>query len=185
MKTFRRSLILLAMTALTAGIINPSTTLAQSPQKVQREIDFLNSTRRGKEMLSYLHFGATYIDHQVIKAMRVSDTDGQEIPGHVALKVVFDWKIPLGENSTTAIVFFDEKGEPYEIQCGPNDTTSIVNLPYVLANGTLQILGNLLIEAAGDQMTAQEKSDMQKAINEQDAGRLLIDALKVQMRLGL
>jgi hypothetical protein len=180
-----RTTLLLSAVAATAFLIGAPEALAQSQRKIKREADFLSSTKRGKEILGYLHFGSTYIDHEVIKVLRVTDTNDEVIPGHVALKVVFDWKTSLGENSTTAYVFFDEKGDPYDIKCGPDDTTSIISPPFVLANGAIQILGNLLIAAAGDSMNAKEKADMRKAVDAANARELLVAALKIQMRLGL
>jgi hypothetical protein len=177
--------IALAAVLTTSGVLEARPALAQSPQKVKRAVDFLSSPKRGKEILGYLHFGGKYVDHEVIKVFKVTDRSGQDAPGHVALKVVFDWETAFGDNSTTAIVFFDELGDPYEIQCKPSDTTSIISPPFALASKAIQILGNLLLAAAGEGMTAQEKADTQKAIDNQDARQLLIDALKVQKRLGL
>jgi hypothetical protein len=170
---------------LTVSPLGAQPARAQSARKVQGKVDFLNAPKRGKQILGYLHFGGKYFDHEVIKAFRVTDRSGQELAGHVALKVVFDWETSFGDNSTTAVFFFDEKGDPYEVQCNPSDTTSIISQPFALANGAIQVLGNLMLAAFGDQMTAQEKADAQRAIDKQDARQLLVDALKVQKRLGL
>jgi hypothetical protein len=159
--------------------------MAQSAQKIQRVADFLGTAKRGKDVMSYLHFGSTYVTHEVTESARVTDRNGQPRPGHFALTVVYDWKSSFGDNTTTVVFFFDEKGEPYEIQCEAKDSTSILSPPFSVASGAIQLLGNLLIGAFGDQMNATEKADFQKAVDAADARKLLLDSLRVQMRLGL
>ncbi|MFO0951560.1 MAG: hypothetical protein U0835_10485 [Isosphaeraceae bacterium] len=180
----RGALVVLAVVAA-AEFFTPKPAQAQTQEKARRAVNFLATSKRGKDILSYLHFGGTYVDHEVLRIFKVTNRDGDEQFGHVAVKVSFDWTTSFGDNTTTAVFFFDEKGDPYEIQCEPGDTTSIISPPFGLANGAIQVLGNLLLAAAGDQMSAQEKSDMQKAIDKQDARQLLVDTLKVQKRLGL
>jgi hypothetical protein len=183
-----QKLVLVVTLSLVLPVATPSgssVAMAQGVQKVQRVANFLGTAKRGKDVMSYLHFGSTYVDHEVIKASRVTDRDGQAVPGHFALTVVYDWKSSFGDNSTTVVFFFDEKGEPYEIQCEPKDSTSIISPPFSVASGAIQILGNLLIGAFGGQMNAKERADMQKAVDAADARMLLLDSLRVQIRLGL
>ncbi len=129
-----------------------------------------------------MHLGGTYQDYEILSALRVVDRDGDTIPGHFALKVSYDWKALFGENSTTAIFFFDEKGTVYDVRA---DTTSVVNEPFVLASGTIQVLGNALLQAFGDQMTADDRKQLQKIVDTADAKALMILGLNFQMRAGL
>ena len=177
--------ITLAAVLMVIGLADANPALAQSKEKIRRAADFLNATKRGKEMLSILHFGGTYVDHNVTEVFRVTDRDGNDMPGRLALKVVFDWTTLFGDNSTTAVVFFNELGDPYEIQCKPADSTSIGSPPFEIAKGTLQVVGNLLLAVFGDKMSATEKADFQKAIDNQDPAQLLINSMKIEKRLGL
>jgi hypothetical protein len=132
--------------------------------------------------LGYIHLGGTYHDHEILSALRVVDRDGDTVPGHFALKISYDWKAFLGENSSTAIFFFDEKGTIYDVRA---ETTSVINEPFVLASGAIQVLGNALIQAFGEQMTADDRNQLQKIIDSADAKALMIWGLNFQMQAGI
>ncbi len=168
-----------------AGLgLSPATVQAQQESKprVQRAVRFLDSVKRSRYILGYLHFGGTYQDYDILSVLKVVDRDGDVIPGHFALKVVYDWKTSFGDNSTTSIFFFDEKGTIYDIRA---DTTSIISQPFVLADATIQVLGNALLQAFGDQMSQDDRKQLQKIVDAADAKALMIWGLNFQMRTGL
>ena len=48
MKKNLGSMLVLAVVATTAGLVDARPAMAQGQQKIQREIDFISSTKRGK-----------------------------------------------------------------------------------------------------------------------------------------
>jgi hypothetical protein len=165
------------------GLI-PAGTIAQETKnaRVARAVRFLDSAKRSKNILTYMHMGGTYKDHEVIQVLKVVDKDGDPIPGHFAIKVVYTWDTAFGENTTKALFYCDELGKVIDITA---DTTSIISQPFDIAGATINVLGNLIIEAFGDKMTADDRREFQKFVDKSDAKGLLIWALEFQMRTGV
>ena len=182
MRTHR--LVILYLFVVTGLGLAPATVQAQQDSKprVQRAVRFLDSVKRSRYILGYMHFGGTYEDYDILSVLEVVDRDGDTIPGHFALKVVYDWKTSFGDNSTTAIIFFDEKGTIYDVRA---DTTSIISQPFVLADATIQVLGNALLQAFGEKMSQDDRKQLQKIVDAADAKALMIFGLNLQMRTGL
>ena len=143
---------------------------------------FLDSNKRSRDVLGYVHMGGRYQDHEILSVMRVVDRAGDPIPGRFAVKVVYDWSTSFGDNSTTAIFFFDELGMVVDVKA---DTTSIISQPFAIASATINVLGNLLLETLGDQMKPDDRREFQKFVNASDAKGLLIWSLNFQSRLGV
>ena len=152
-----------------------------SDSKVESAKQFLSTAKRGRYMLSYLQFGGTYRDHDVLSVHKVVDRDGDLIPGYFAVKVVFDWESPFGRNSTTATLFYNGSGTLYDVDA---KTTSYVE-PFDLANASIQILGNLLLEALRDQIKPEDRQQLQRLIHKADAKGLMMFGLNLQKGLGL
>ena len=64
-------------------------------------------------------------------------------------------------------------------------TSSIIGQPFAIASATINVLGNLLLEALGDQMKPDDRREFQKFVNASDAKGLLIWSLNFQSRLGV
>jgi hypothetical protein len=64
-------------------------------------------------------------------------------------------------------------------------TSSIISQPFAIASATINVLGNLLLEALGDQMKPDDRREFQKFVNASDAKGLLIWSLNFQSRLGV
>lgn len=173
------AVLLLSSFAVSFGLTEVQ---AQDSRKIDRSVGFLENARRGRDMLSYIHFGGKYLSHDVLSTHPVADRNKITVPGHWAVKVVFEWSTAFGDNTSTATYFFDEMGDIYDVQV---TTTSILSQPFELANATIQVLGNIILEAMKDQISAKDRADIQKAIDEADAKKLMITGLNLQKRLGL
>ena len=59
------------------------------------------------------------------------------------------------------------------------DSNGIINQPFALANATINVLGKLIIEGFKDQMTAEQRQEVEKAVDDADAKTLLAAGLKL------
>jgi hypothetical protein len=145
---------------------------------INRAHKFLAKERRGRDILSYVHFGAKYEGHKYKETRFVTNKDGNRIKGHFALVYTYSWE----NNGETLVAFLcDAKGNVYEVQI--NGTNAILSQPFVLAQATVQLLGNLLVEAFKDQMTAAERQKVQKCVDDADVKALLEWSLVFQQAL--
>jgi hypothetical protein len=148
----------------------------------QRALDrahaFLSTARRGTDILSFVHFGAKYKGHAFKEWVSVTQ-DGRKVPGHFALLYEYAWE---DDGLTTVAFLCDASGGVYDVQVVR--TNAIFSQPYVLANGTIKVLGNLLIEAFKDNMKPEERQFVQKLIDDADAKGMLVWSLKFQQSLG-
>jgi hypothetical protein len=145
---------------------------------VARARDFLDPAARGRDILSYVHFGSKYRDHSY-KDTRFVTSGGQRVPGHFGLVYTFAW----GDNDETDVAFLcDANGRVYEVKT--LNTTAILNQPFLAANLTVKLLGNLLIEAFKNQMNEADRRQVQKLVDDADAKGMLEWSLKFQQSLG-
>lgn len=171
----------LVFTGFVSGTIQANAQERSNP-RVARAVRFLDSTKRSKDILSYIHMGGTFQDYEIVSIHKVVDRSGDPVPGHFAVKVVYDWTTAFGDNSTTTIFYFDEMGQVTDIKA---DTTSIINQPFAVARAAINVVGNILIGAFGDQMKPEDKREFQRFVDAADAKGLLIFSLNFQMRAGL
>jgi hypothetical protein len=150
--------------------------------RVARMARFLDSEKRSKAILSYMHMGGSYKEHEILGSLEVVDQDGDRIPGYFAIKVVYDWGTLFGDNSSSAVFIFDETGTLKDINA---KTTSVISQPFDIASGAINVVGNVLIQAFGDQMNSTDKEEFQKFVDKSDAKGLLIWSLNFQQRVGL
>jgi hypothetical protein len=143
-----------------------------------RARDFLDPAARGRDVLSYVHFGSKYRDHSY-KDLRGVTSGGQRVPGHFALVYTYAW----GDNDETDVAFLcDGGGRVYEVKT--LGTTAILNQPFLAANLTVKLLGNLIIEAFKNQMTEEDRRQVQKMVDDANAKGMLEWSLKFQQGLG-
>ena len=83
--------------------------------------------------------------------------------------VISPWFInSLGDNDgvTDIAPFCDDKGSVYDTRV--LNTNAVVQQPYTLANATIQVLGNLLIQAFKDQTSEQDLKTVQRFVDSAD-----------------
>jgi len=181
MRSITRTAVLALL--LTAMLLGLTALPARAGDGVeQRALDrahaFLSTARRGTDILSYVHFGAEYNGHTFKEWVTVTQ-DGRKVPGHFALVYEFAWE---DDGRTTLAFLCDASGGVYDVQVVR--TNAVFSQPYVLANGAIKVLGNLLIEAFKDNMKPEERQFVQKLVDEADAKGMLVWSLKFQQALG-
>lgn len=149
-----------------------------SSAAVARAHNFLKSEKRGKYILSYVHFGARYDDHNYIDIRGVTTRNGKTAEGHFALVYRLEWD---GDGRTDIAFLCDTKGNVYDSQV--LDHNGVVQQPYLIANATIQVLGNLILDAFKDQLTEADRKTIQTLIDNADAEGLMEFGLKFQQAL--
>jgi hypothetical protein len=168
---------ILGLLLLLAPVVRADDDIDQ--KALRRAHDFLKTDKRGRHILAYMHFGRTYVDHNYKETRYVTDKEGKRKKGHFALVYTYEWK----DDGETEVAFLcDAKGKVYEVKV--LDSNAIINQPFAMANATVQLLGNLIIEAFKDNMTAAERKDLQKLVDAADAKGMLELSLKLQQALG-
>jgi hypothetical protein len=166
---------LLPMFALVALWFLAAPARAQDSQAVQKAQNFVGGANRGKTVLGYVHFGAAYRGHTYQRTVGV-----QNKPDDFALVYRFNWE----KDGITDVAFLcDSKGYVYEVQTPYSN--AFLSPPFALANISINVVGNLLIEAFRDQMTPQELQDARRMIDNPNARGLLQMNLRLQQSLGL
>lgn len=145
---------------------------AETPRISQAALDrahlFLKTKDRGKDILEYVHFGATYSSHEYLKTI---DLGG----GSFALVYRFNWQ-PAG---ITDIAFLcDARGtlESVRIEASNGE----FNSPFALANLTIGVVGKVLLETFGGDLNDDDRRQIRRMIRDADAKSLLEWSLRFQ-----
>jgi hypothetical protein len=173
------SLLALLALSLTGLVVAPARAANDIDQAaVNRAHDFLKTEKRGRDILSYVHFGSKYRGH-TYKETRYVTTAGKQVPGHFALVYNFDWE----DDGKTHVGFLcDARGNIYEVKVVW--TNAVFNQPWLTANATIKVLGNLLIEVFKDKMSPADRREVQKLVDDANAKGMLEWSLKFQQALG-
>lgn len=144
---------------------------------VQRATRYMDAADRGKACVLFLHFGQQYVSHANDgKVYTVKDSStGRVKPGEFALKYTFQWGNDGGE--TTLTCFFTPSGS--FISSSMTYTNATLNRPFLLANASIQILGNAILEAKKDDMSAADRRDLQRMVDDADAHAMMNWLLKL------
>jgi hypothetical protein len=144
----------------------------ETPRISQAALDrahlFLKTQERGQDILEYVHLGATYDSHEYLKTL---DLGG----GSFALVYRFNWQ----PDGITDIAFLcDERGtlESVRIEASNGE----FNSPFALANLTIGIVGNVLLETLAGDLNNDDKRQIQRIIRNADAKSLLEWSLRFQ-----
>jgi hypothetical protein len=164
---------LLAATLIVAAIV-PARADEDSVQRAVNQADrFLRTEQRGKDILDYLHFGASYRGHQYVKTLPVFDRSGDRMDGWFSLVYRFHWE----DDGVTDVGFrCDPSGHLYDVRI--MYTNARFSPPFTLANLAIQALGNLLIQANKEKMDPLDRKLVQKFVDDADAKGLLEWSLK-------
>jgi hypothetical protein len=159
--------------------ICPALPLGSVPRGVALADRFLRTEARGRETLSYLHFGADYHGHEYLKTVSVVGGDDRPIPGHFALVYRFHWE---DDGITDLAYLCNEAGRVYAVQV--MYTNAVWSPPFGWANAAIQVLGNALIEANKNQMSELERKVVQKLVDAANAKALLEWSLQFEQPSG-
>jgi hypothetical protein len=131
----------------------------------------MNDKSRAKGILLFLHFGATYVDHNLTDSGNVT-LNGKILPGHFFLAYTFDWKVGQDGGATTIQFFFDDNGALTTVKVAR--TNAILNQPFALANVGIKALGEVIKGSDGfKNMSATEQRLIGDLIDTANAKGLL------------
>lgn len=145
---------------------------------VERAHKFLEGAARGRDVLSYVHFGSRYDGH-VYRETRVVNRAGTRVAGHFALVYAYSWE---GDGKSNVAFLCDARGQVYDVQVV--STNAVLNQPFLTANATIKVLGNLLIAALEKNLTEKERKEIQQFVDSADARGMLVWSCKFQQALG-
>jgi len=135
---------------------------------------FLVTKERGREILSYVHFGVDYTSHRYQKYVALEN-------GNFALVYEYKWKST--ENGVTDVAFScDSDGNIYEVSIVYTD--AVLNQPFLMANLSIKVLGNLLLENYADKMSKEDRRLAQQLVDNPNAKRLLELSLRIEQAFG-
>jgi hypothetical protein len=172
------ALLAVAWLSLSACPARAQTGQQIDPMTITRAQGFLSPAKRGQDILSYVHFGSKYNGHQY-RETRLVQNGGVIVPGHAAVVYRFQWE---GDGLTDVVFLCDANGSVYEVQV--LGTNAVLNQPFLTANATIQVLGNLLLAAFQDNLTEAQRRDIQRFIDNADAKGMLEWSLRFQQALG-
>jgi hypothetical protein len=141
---------------------------------LMRAHNFLKSEKRGKFIGGFCHLGLTYRSHTYAETRGVKNALGT-VPGHFAL--IYDLKMSDGVETRLAFLC-DARGNVYEAQS--LKSTGIIQAPYVLANGSIKLVGKGLYEVMKKNMKEGERKSFQGLVDRADARALMVFCLRVQ-----
>jgi hypothetical protein len=141
-----------------------------SQEALNRADSFLRTQQRGRDILSYVHFGADYHGHRYLKTLAVSGSASD-----FALVYRFNWE----DDGVTDVAFLcDRGGSVYQVQIV--ETNAVLSRPFFLANASISVLGNGLIEYYKDKLSEEDRRQLHKLVNDADAKGLLEWSLRLQ-----
>jgi hypothetical protein len=169
-----RALFAAALLTL-AGPVAATATAETPKEKAER---LLADARRGKGVLQFLHLGSTYVSHKKTEEGAVR-RNGREVPGHFYLDYTFKWMAGGDTGSTTLTFFFDDHGRLTSVNVDKTD--AIFNQPFGLANLSIAVVGQAVLDATKDRLSDADRRLLQRLIDNADAKGLLELFLKIDL----
>lgn len=174
---FVRLLVVLTLLASLGLPANAANSFSDSA--VRRAAAFVDTKSRGEFVLGHLHMFATYRGHKYRETLRVTNSTGAVEPGKFALVYRYYWN---DDDYTDLAYFFDAKGGFDGVQA--MRSTAIIQQPFAIAELSIKLLGNVLVEAFRDNLSPGERASIQQMIDSADVKGLLETALTLQQTLG-
>lgn len=172
--------VVLLATIAFLGLIVPAP--AQVSPRMERAIQkthaFVTKDSRVKDIHGYLHMGTRLTDVTHLRTTFVR-RNGNVIPDHFALVYRFSWN---SVDWTDVAFLCDGDGDIYEVQA--LDSTGIVQRPFVIANASIKLFGELIYAAFQEKMTDDDRKLVRSLIENSDAKGMLELALKLQQSFG-
>ncbi|HVU44883.1 MAG TPA: hypothetical protein VHD85_02090 [Terracidiphilus sp.] len=134
---------------------------------IQRAYSILQNRQNATDILSFVHFGATYNSHEYLQTRSVVDGSGNPIDGDFALVYRFHWE---GDGVTDIAFFCHSSGQIYKSQIVR--TNALLSQPFALANLSIQMVGRMVVNS-DDRMSNSDRELAIKLIDDADAHGLL------------
>lgn len=165
-----KHLLALALMAALAPAIQAAD---YSQQAINNADSFLRTPERGRDILSYIHFGADYHGHRYLRTLAVEGSSDD-----FALVYRFKWE---DDGVTDAAFLCNRYGVVYEVRIVY--TNAILSQPFLLANASIKVLGHTLINLYRDKLSDEDQRQLHKLVNDADAKGLLEWSLRLQQVL--
>jgi len=141
-----------------------------SQQAVNRADALLRTEERGKEILSYVHFGAAYRGHRYVRTLAVDDGTGA-----FALVYRFQWE---ADGVTDLAFLCDSGGNVYRVRV--EATNAEATPPFLWANVSIAAFGHGLIELYKDRISENDREQLHDLVRKADARGLLELSLRLR-----
>jgi hypothetical protein len=136
---------------------------------LNRADSFLRTQERGRDILSYVHFGADYHGHRYLKTLEVNGS-----PNDFALVYRFNWE----DDGITDVAFLcDRRGSVYEVQI--MDTNAVFSQPFFVAKASISILGHSIVEYYKDKLSEEDRRQLHKFVSDADVKGMLEWSLRL------
>jgi len=170
-----------ATVALFTLLITAGFSEAQTSTAINRAQDYLDSTNNAKHIIGIVHMGADLTGFSYVRRGGVTNHSGESIPGHFYLAYDYEWN--SGGYGETRLAFLcDERGTIYEVK--NLGSSGVLQAPFLVANGTIKIIGQLLIEAFREEMTNEELKQVQRLVQNSDSKGLLEMGIGLRQAFG-
>jgi hypothetical protein len=165
---------LFSVIALSSALMAPAAAQAASQASVDKAYRFLQNTDRGHEMLTFLHFGATYLSHSYIGGNAYDDG---------SFRLIFKFRWNTTEDGFTDVAFFcDANGNFRNLEAIRTD--AIINQPFAMADLSVKLLGQIIIDGYKDKISADDRRRLQRLVDDADSHKLLEWSLRAEQFFG-
>jgi hypothetical protein len=166
------------MTLIAMTLLASSARAEVSQRAIDRASAFLEKQEVGKDVCSFVHFGATYKGHSFLDRRGVVDEKGRRLADQFALVYRFNWE----DDGVTDVAFLcDASGTIYQVKA--LETNAKLQQPFVLADMTIRVLGDAVMQAMGDNLKGQDRVEVKRLIDSADSRGLLIAYLRLEQIL--
>lgn len=171
-----RLMLLLAVFSTCAYLPAKGGLRAEEPSQsaINRAQAFLGKGAIGDFVTGYVHLGASYTTHEVQSVRYVTDENNKLIPGKFALVYCYKWDASGAGNTDIAFIC-DPKGNVEDVRVLGTD--ALLQQPFLVADATIHILGNVMIEAFKEQMTEADIRRVHRLVDAASSEGLLEFAL--------
>lgn len=169
-----RSLSLAAVVLTTLALLSPVARADVSQQAIDRAQAYLQTREMGKNILSFVHFGADYKGHSYSGRATVVDEDGKTLTDKFALVYRFNWE----DDGVTDVAFLcNSSGRIYEVQMMKSN--GVLQRPFAVADMTIQVLGDAILKAMGNDLKEKDRADLKRLVDSADSHGLLVAYLRL------
>lgn len=162
-----------AVAALMLGVcfLSPVARADAKDEGIQRAHRVLKTEKSGKDVLSFVHYGAAYRGHAYTRTLGVTNR-----PDDFALAYRYNWE----DDGWTEVAFLcDRDGSVYEVKV--LRTNAQLQPPFVWAEAAIQVVGEFVLAAGGQDLKPAERDAIRRAIAAADAKALLEAYVKLRL----
>jgi hypothetical protein len=140
------------------------------PPGAAKAAGYLDTRQAGVDVLSFVHYGATYRGHRMISVLGVTGRSAD-----TCLIYEFRWE----DDGWTQVHFYcDGNGKVYAVQAGR--TNAVLQEPWAMAKLAIQVIGRFLVEAVAND--PQAKAEAIRKIDAADVQGMCLDYVRARQR---